>query len=87
MAEETLFTDIINNLGKAKKEGKLKTGYQFSDDGKLSVGGGYYDDDKMLEVEIGKDGGNILFKKRFAKGGLAKPELQKLDSALLVAKV
>ena len=66
MAEETLFTDIINNLGKAKKEGKLKGGYRFSDDGKLSVGGGYYDDDKMFEVEIGKDNANILFKKRFA---------------------
>ena len=66
---ETLFTDIINNLGKAKKEGKLKTGYRFSDDGKLSVGGGYYDDDKMFEVEIGKDNANILFKKRFADGG------------------
>ena len=119
MAEE-LFTDIINTLGKAKKEGKLKGGYRFSDDGKLSVGGGYYDDDKMFEVEIGKDNANILFKKSFAdggstngsgdkaftgkvkelmddgyefgeavkeamrqgyaKGGLAKPELQKLDS-------
>ena len=66
---ETLFTDIINNLGKAKKEGKLKGGYRFSDDGKLSVGGGYYDDDKMFEVEIGKDNANILFKKSFADGG------------------
>ena len=66
---ETLFTDIINNLGKAKKEGKLKGGYRFSDDGKLSVGGGYYDDDKMFEVEIGKDNANILFKKRFKDGG------------------
>jgi hypothetical protein len=72
MAEETLFTEIINNLGKAKKEGKLKGGYRFSDDGKLSVGGGYYDKDKMLEVEIGKDGGNILFKKRFAAGGIVE---------------
>ena len=75
-----LFENILTNIKEKKQEGKLKTGYRFSNDGKLSVGGGYYDEDKMLEVEIGKDGGNILFKKRFAKGGLAKPELQKLDS-------
>ena len=72
MAEE-LFTDIINNLGKslkkAKQEGKLQGGYRFADDGKIKLGGGYYDEDKMLQVEIGKDGGNILFKKRFADGG------------------
>ena len=80
MAEETLFTEIINNLGKAKKEGKLKGGYRFSDDGKLSVGGGYYDKDKMLEVEIGKDGGNILFKKRFADGGITTPKRGLVDS-------
>ena len=74
MAEE-LFTDIINNLGKslkkAKQEGKLQGGYRFADDGKIKLGGGYYDEDKMLQVEIGKDGGNILFKKRFADGGRA----------------
>ena len=75
-----LFENILTNIKEKKQEGKLKTGYRFSDDGKLSVGGGYYDDDKMFEVEIGKDNANILFKKRFAKGGLAKPELQKLDS-------
>ena len=69
MAEETLFTDIINNLGKAKKEGKLKTGYRFADDGKLKLGGGYYDDDKMFEIEVGKDNANVIFKKRFADGG------------------
>ena len=115
-----LFENILTNIKEKKQEGKLKTGYRFSDDGKLSVGGGYYDDDKMFEVEIGKDNANILFKKSFAdggstngsgdaalnakvkelmdygyefgeavkeamrqgyaKGGLAKPELQKLDS-------
>ncbi len=69
MAEETLFTDIINNLGKAKKEGKLKGGYRFADDGKLKLGGGYYDDDKMFEIEVGKDNANVIFKKRFADGG------------------
>ena len=116
---ETLFTDIINTLGKAKKEGKISGGYRYKD-GKLNIGGGYYGDDSMLEIDVNKDGGNILFKKRFAdggstngsaekafsakvnelmddgydfgeavkeamrqgyaKGGLAKPELQKLDS-------
>ena len=116
---EKLFTDIINNLGKAKKEGKISGGYRYKD-GKLNIGGGYYGDDTMFEVDVNKDGGNILFKKRFAdggstngsgdaalsakvkelmddgydfgeavkeamrqgyaKGGLAKPELQKLDS-------
>ena len=64
-----LFENILTNIKEKKQEGKLKGGYRFSDDGKLSVGGGYYDEDKMLEVEIGKDGGNILFKKRFADAG------------------
>ena len=64
-----LFESIIDNLKEKKQEGKLKTGYRFSDDGKLSVGGGYYDDDKMFEVEIGKDNANILFKKSFKDGG------------------
>tara|TARA_R110000737_G_scaffold29547_1_gene48088 strand:+ start:998 stop:3307 length:2310 start_codon:yes stop_codon:yes gene_type:complete len=68
---EKLFTDIINNLGKARKEGKFQGGYRFADDGKLTVGGGYYDDDKMFEVEIGKGGGKVLFKKKFADGGRA----------------
>jgi len=65
---ETLFTDIINNLGKAKKEGKIQGGYRYKD-GKLNIGGGYYGDDSMFEVDVNKDGGNILFKKRFADGG------------------
>jgi len=68
MAEETLFTDIINNLGKAKKEGKISGGYRYKD-GKLNIGGGYYGDDSMLEIDVNKDGGNILFKKRFKDGG------------------
>ena len=68
---ESLFTDIINNLGKAKKEGKISGGYRY-EDGKLNVGGGYYGDDSMFEININKDGGNILFKKRFAGGGLAE---------------
>ena len=64
-----LFENILTNIKEKKQEGKLKTGYRFSDDGKLSVGGGYYDDDKMFEVEIGKDNANILFKKSFKDGG------------------
>jgi len=68
---ESLFTDIINNLGKAKKEGKISGGYRYKD-GKLNVGGGYYGDDSMFEIDINKDGGNILFKKTFAGGGLAE---------------
>ena len=67
MAEE-LFTDIINTLGKAKKEGKISGGYRYKD-GKLNIGGGYYGDDSMLEIDVNKDGGNILFKKRFKDGG------------------
>jgi len=77
MAEE-LFTDIIKNLGKsfkkAKQEGKITGGYRFSDDGKLKVGGGYYDEDKMFEIEVGKDNANVLFKKRFADGGITTPK-------------
>ena len=76
---EKLFTDIINNLGKARKEGKFQGGYRFADDGKLRVGGGYYDGDKMFEVEIGKGGGKVLFKKRFADGGTATPKRGLVD--------
>ena len=77
MAEE-LFTDIIKNLGKslkkAKQEGKITGGYRFSDDGKIRLGGGYYDEDKMFEIEVGKDNANVLFKKRFADGGITTPK-------------
>ena len=72
MAEE-LFTELLKNFGKnlkkAKEEGKITGGYRFEKDGKLKVGGGYYDDDKMFEVSIDKDNANVLFKKRFADGG------------------
>ena len=77
---ETLFTDIINNLGKAKKEGKISGGYRYKD-GKLNIGGGYYGDDTMFEIDINKDGGNILFKKRFADGGSTNGSGEKAFSA------
>ena len=77
---ETLFTDIINNLGKAKEEGKIQGGYRYKD-GKLNIGGGYYGDDTMFEIDINKDGGNILFKKRFADGGSTNGSGEKAFSA------
>ena len=77
---ETLFTDIINTLGKAKKEGKISGGYRYKD-GKLNIGGGYYGDDSMLEIDVNKDGGNILFKKRFADGGSTNGSAEKAFSA------
>ncbi len=77
---ETLFTDIINNLGKAKKEGKISGGYRYKD-GKLNIGGGYYGDDSMFEIDVNKDGGNILFKKRFADGGSTNGSAEKAFSA------
>jgi len=77
---ETLFTDIINNLGKAKKEGKISGGYRYKD-GKLNIGGGYYGDDSMFEIDVNKDGGNILFKKRFADGGSTNGSGDKAFSA------
>ena len=64
-----LFENIISNLKEKRKEGKITGGYRFSDDGKLSVGGGYYDEDKMFEIEVGKDNAKVLFKKSFADGG------------------
>ena len=57
-----LFENIISNIKEKRKEGKITGGYRFSDDGKLSVGGGYYDEDKMFEIEVGKDNANVLFK-------------------------
>ena len=63
-----LFEDILTNLQKKKQEGKISGGYRYKD-GKLNIGGGYYGDDSMFEVDVNKDGGNILFKKRFADGG------------------
>ena len=63
-----LFENIITNLKEKKKEGKISGGYRYKD-GKVNVGGGYYGDNSMFEVDINKDGGNILFKKKFADGG------------------
>ena len=63
-----LFEDILTNLQEKKQEGKIQGGYRYKD-GKLNIGGGYYGDDSMFEVDVNKDGGNILFKKRFADGG------------------
>jgi len=63
-----LFENILTNLKEKKQEGKISGGYRYKD-GKLNIGGGYYGDDSMFEVDVNKDGGNILFKKRFADGG------------------
>ena len=63
-----LFEDILTNLQEKKQEGKISGGYRYKD-GKLNIGGGYYGDDSMFEVDVNKDGGNILFKKTFADGG------------------
>jgi len=63
-----LFEDILINLKEKKQEGKISGGYRYKD-GKINIGGGYYGDDSMFEVDVNKDGGNILFKKRFADGG------------------
>ena len=64
-----LFENILTNLKQKKQEGKITGGYRFADDGKIRLGGGYYDEDKMFEIEVGKDNANVLFKKRFADGG------------------
>ena len=66
---DNLFESIIDNLKEKRKEGKITGGYRFADDGKLKLGGGYYDEDKMFEIEVGKDNANVLFKKSFADGG------------------
>ena len=65
---DNLFESIIDNLKEKKQEGKIQGGYRYKD-GKINIGGGYYGDDSMFEVDVNKDGGNILFKKRFADGG------------------
>ena len=63
-----LFENIIDTLKEAKKEGKLQYGLRYNPD--LKVGGGYYDDNKMFEVDIDRDGVNLMFRKKFAKAGL-----------------
>ena len=76
-----LFENIISNIKEKRKEGKITGGYRFSDDGKIRLGGGYYDEDKMFEIEVGKDGGNILFKKSFADGGkVSEALLKRIDN-------
>ena len=75
-----LFENIISNIKEKKKEGKLKGGYRFADDGKIKLGGGYYDEDKMFEIEVGKDNANVLFKKRFADGGITTPKRGLVDA-------
>ena len=75
-----LFEDILTNLQEKKQEGKIQGGYRYKD-GKLNIGGGYYGDDSMFEVDVNKDGGNILFKKRFADGGSTNGSGDKAFSA------
>ena len=74
-----LFENILTNLKEKKKEGKITGGYRFSDDGKIRLGGGYYDEDKMFEIEVGKDNANVLFKKSFADGGITTPKRGLVD--------
>ena len=75
-----LFENILTNLQEKKQEGKIQGGYRYKD-GKLNIGGGYYGDDSMLEIDVNKDGGNILFKKRFADGGSTNGSAEKAFSA------
>ena len=75
-----LFEDILTNLQEKKQEGKIQGGYRYKD-GKLNIGGGYYGDDSMFEIDVNKDGGNILFKKRFADGGSTNGSAEKAFSA------
>ena len=44
-----LFEGIIDTLKEKRKEGKIQYGLRYNPD--LKVGGGYYDDNKMFEVE------------------------------------
>ena len=62
-----LFENIVDTLKKAKKEGKLQYGLRYNPD--LKVGGGYYDDNKMFEVDVDRDGVNLMFRKKFDNGG------------------
>ena len=45
-----LFENIVETIKEAKKEGKLQYGLRYNPD--LKVGGGYYDDNKMFEVDV-----------------------------------
>ena len=63
-----LFENIIETIKQANKEGKLQYGLRYNPD--LKVGGGYYDDNKMFEVDVDRDGVNVMFRKKFAKAGL-----------------
>ena len=62
-----LFENIIDTLREAKKEGKIQYGLRYNPD--LKIGGGYYDDNKMFEVDVDRDGVNLMFRKKFDNGG------------------
>ena len=62
-----LFKNIIDTLREAKKEGKIQYGLRYNPD--LKIGGGYYDDNKMFEVDVDRDGVNLMFRKKFDNGG------------------
>jgi hypothetical protein len=63
-----IFENIIDTLKEKRKEGKIQYGLRYNPD--LKVGGGYYDDNKMFEVDVDRDGVNVIFRKKFAKAGL-----------------
>jgi len=62
-----LFENIIDTLKEAKK-GKFKYGLEY--DPNLKFKGGYYDENKMFEINLGKDSADVIFRKKFAKAGL-----------------